>query len=320
MNYIIEKIKSNLDSYRSNISKLEELKFLLNTISSKISITDSASYDNFIPIIEEFNKLATTYTNAIYSNPLIFEDFILDYLDYTINTPSFNEFKDKENLENIADKITQNENTVNDNIEPMQNEYAENANTEIEQNENTVSNDVELTQNEYAKNADAEIVQNENTENKDVILSEPSKEVSDNDVAHSDTICDNKTLLISEIQNKVLLPYRVSDLQKELKKSNTYKNIEEIIENEYTFTLDKYKNAILSRFREAFNLMRKKENSSILDSLDLALELSFNSLLNPAIISACRNLDELDIYLDYLNSNELDKFDLFEIKYEILPR
>ena len=83
--------------------------------------------------------------------------------------------------------------------------------------------------------------------------------------------------------------------------------------------MDKYKNAALARFKEAYNLMRKKENASITSSLDLALELTFNNLLNPAIITACKNLDELDIYLDNLSSNELDKFKIFDIKYEMLP-
>ena len=131
---------------------------------------------------------------------------------------------------------------------------------------------------------------------------------------------DNKILLISETQNKVFLPYSISDLKNKLKNSTLYNSIEEIINNEYILSLDKYKNSIIARFKETFNLMRKKENASISDSLDLALELSFNNLLNPAIITACKNLDELDVYLDCLNSNELDKFTCFEIKYEILPR
>ena len=65
--------------------------------------------------------------------------------------------------------------------------------------------------------------------------------------------------------------------------------------------------------------MRKKEKSSVLESLDLALELTFNSSLNPAIITACKSLDELDIYLDCLASNNLNNFDVFKIKYDVLP-
>ncbi len=133
-------------------------------------------------------------------------------------------------------------------------------------------------------------------------------------------ISDNNTLLISEIQNKVVLPYNIEDLKKELEEHPEYTNLQDLIDTEYIISLDNYKNSALSRFREAYNLMRKKEHASITDSLDLALELAFNSLLNPAIITACKNLDELDIYIDYLNSNELDKFNIFEIKYEILPK
>ena len=133
-------------------------------------------------------------------------------------------------------------------------------------------------------------------------------------------IADNDTLLISQKQNKVFLPYTVSELKEKLYKNKKYNNIQEIINNEYIIPFDRYKNSIISRFKEAYNLMRKKEKASITDSLDLALELSFNSLLNPAIITACKNLDELDIYLDCLSSNELDKFNIFKIKYEILPR
>ena len=41
--------------------------------------------------------------------------------------------------------------------------------------------------------------------------------------------------------------------------------------------------------------------------------------LHPAIITACRNLDELDVYLDCLEKNELDDFKIFKIKYELHP-
>ena len=133
-------------------------------------------------------------------------------------------------------------------------------------------------------------------------------------------ITDNDTLIISEIKNKVFLPYSVTELNEKLNNNKNYRNLEDVINKEYIIPFDRYKNSIIARFRETYNLMRKKEKASITDSLDLALELSFNNLLNPAIITACKSLDELDIYLDCLNSNELDKFTIFKIKYEILPR
>ena len=65
--------------------------------------------------------------------------------------------------------------------------------------------------------------------------------------------------------------------------------------------------------------MRKREKASITDSLDLALELAFNYKLNPAVILACKNLEQLDNYLDCLELDELEKFNYFEVKYEFLP-
>ena len=38
-----------------------------------------------------------------------------------------------------------------------------------------------------------------------------------------------------------------------------------------------------------------------------------------AIISACRSLDELDVYIDCLDKNEVDDFKIFNIRYELSP-
>ena len=65
--------------------------------------------------------------------------------------------------------------------------------------------------------------------------------------------------------------------------------------------------------------MRKREHSSFLEAIDLGTELAFNYNLHPAIISACKNLDELDIYLDYLDTGGTDKFDCFKIIFELAP-
>ena len=46
----------------------------------------------------------------------------------------------------------------------------------------------------------------------------------------------------------------------------------------------------------------------------------FKYKLNPIVIAACRNLDELDIYLDCLENNELYDFKCFEIKFEVMPK
>ena len=131
---------------------------------------------------------------------------------------------------------------------------------------------------------------------------------------------DNDTLLISERQNKVVLPYKIEDIEKILNSSKQYETIQEVIDGKYTLPLDKYKNSSKSRFREAYDLMRKKEKASVFDSLGVATEVVFNNSLNPAIITACNNLEELDTYIECLSSNELEKFKFFKVKYEILPK
>ena len=130
---------------------------------------------------------------------------------------------------------------------------------------------------------------------------------------------DNNVLIISEIKNKIFLPYKMKELKDILSTSTRYKSIQEIIDKKYTLPLGKYKNGVISRFKETYNFMKKRERASIADSLDLAMELAFNNRLNPAIILACQNLEQLDTYLDCLELDELDKFDYFEIKYEYLP-
>lgn len=130
---------------------------------------------------------------------------------------------------------------------------------------------------------------------------------------------DNNVLLISEREKKVYLPYKKKNIQNILKESKKYANAADVVDSMYTVPLSKYTNSASARFREGFNLMRKKECGSFIKSVDLGLELLPKYDLNPAVISACQNLDELDIYLDYLDSNELDKFNIFNVKYEVTP-
>lgn len=131
---------------------------------------------------------------------------------------------------------------------------------------------------------------------------------------------DNKTLIISENDKKVFLPYKYTELEVELAKKKQYKTVEELIENEYVLSLDKFRNSVKSRFKEAYNLIKKKEKGSMIKATQLGLELMFNYSLNPAIIAACKNEDELYSYLDCLEDNELDLFEVFDVEYRIAPK
>ena len=130
---------------------------------------------------------------------------------------------------------------------------------------------------------------------------------------------DNNTLIISDSNQNVVLPYRVIELEEKLKSNKKYKSLQDVIKNEYTLPLETFKNPTKSRFREAFQLIKKKEHGSLKEAIELGFELMFQSDLNPAVIAACKDLDELDIYLDCLDDNELDKFSCFKIEYNVPP-
>ena len=126
-------------------------------------------------------------------------------------------------------------------------------------------------------------------------------------------------LFISQKRNIVRLPYTKKELQYYLEKHKGMYTKEQLIKRYYTISLSHYKNAAISRFRETYNLMRKREKASIADSHDFALDLTFNGKIHPAVITACQNLEQLEYYLDCLELNELEKFDCFEVKFEISP-
>lgn len=145
----------------------------------------------------------------------------------------------------------------------------------------------------------------------------------ENKVSSEENICDNKmqdnrVLIISEADKKVYLPYYYKDIIN-IMKNTKEKNPESIIKEKYIIDISKFKNSITARFKEAYNLIRNKENGSIVKAINLGMELMLNYSLNPAVIAACENEDELDIYLDCLEENELDQFKIFDIKYITAP-
>lgn len=144
-------------------------------------------------------------------------------------------------------------------------------------------------------------------------------EYDEDAIAENELLKSNDTLLISEEENKVLLPYTAEEIAHDIE---TYPalTVQEIIERNYTIPLKMYKNSIKARFKAGYNLMRYRENKSVKEAIMLGLELMFESNLHPAIISACKNLQELDIYLDCLDDNELEKFSCFKIVYKAMPK
>lgn len=128
------------------------------------------------------------------------------------------------------------------------------------------------------------------------------------------------TLVISETRGKVILPYQIETVKNFLLNNrDSYSSIADVIRRVYTKPLKKYKFSSMARFREAYKLMIEKEHTSKFKAFSLASELFGNYNLHPAVITACKSLDELDIYLACLEDNTLEDFPFFDIKYEIPP-
>lgn len=131
---------------------------------------------------------------------------------------------------------------------------------------------------------------------------------------------DNDTLLISEKEGKVFLPYTVKDLNAYLVEyPDEYKSLSDVVNQEYIISMDEYKNQSISRFKEMYSLMRDVEMKSIIESFKKAFEIMFDTRVNPAIIAACRSEEQIKNYVHCLERNDLSSFKDFKIVFDMAP-
>lgn len=133
---------------------------------------------------------------------------------------------------------------------------------------------------------------------------------------------ENRTLVISEKENKVYLPYRKTELKAYMSQYPTqYFSYKNVIEKEFILPLSHFmNNQSVARFRETYSLYRDREATSSLTAFQKAFSLTFKQNLNPAIIAACKTKKQLDNYLLCLAENKTDEFTDFEILYDMNPK
>ena len=192
-------------------------------------------------------------------------------------------------------------------------DYAEKINKISKKFVNNIKKDISLADIEvdtFVK----EINYSDNSKSEE-ISSEISEEISEENIQNSNT------LIISEKDNKVFLPYTVSEIQSYMEKyPKEYKSLEYVINKEFILPLDYYtKHPSLARFREAYSLIRDREAKSVFDALKYALNVMFKYDLNPAIISACKTEEALNFYIECLENKDLSKFNLFKIEFKLNP-
>lgn len=157
-------------------------------------------------------------------------------------------------------------------------------------------------------------------DNNIIKVDQPSVNNIEDNRIEKDIMNCNDELLISEVKGIVKLPYSLKEINDMLCNNDCqYKDVNEIVETVFTRPFSDYKVQFISRYTETMKLARERENCGLIDSISLSLEMMKKRYLHPAIISACRSLNELDVYLDCLDKNEIDKFKIFKIKYELYP-
>lgn len=291
---------------------------IINSLNKEID-TQKVQLDNVLKCLEDINGLIQTsdsLDNASELTSLLMnlkENF--NYLRETIaNLKKLREMMNSIRISYIGKDITKTK-KFEMNVDQF-NDLATDVNKHILEDNVKINNFYA----EYVKNSDF-IYNPAKTKKAQDESAEKIKKLSSilgNEDSSEEEIKDNNVLLISARKGVVELPYTVNELNRS-KNKNGYSTLQETVKKEFTVPISRYRNASIARFREGFNLMRKREGKGLFASMDLALELTFKSLLNPAIITACKSVNELDIYLDCLKSNELEKFDIFEIKYEVAP-
>lgn len=297
--YIITNMPIEVPSY-INVSRIGRNKNFVEIAINNSALSISVD-KNEITFSDEFEKNSTTSTETYSVSPSSTEPLPENLVANTVKEPigvgvavsSENKLESNPEVASVSDDTTS-ENNISDTTDVKSEELKNTENTAIE---------------EPPKE-----------EPREIGIKLPTIDDIPHNTSGIDLTKDNDTLIISEEKNQVILPYKLSEVEKQYKKSKKkYASVEELIQNEYIVSTDNFKNPVKSRFREAYQLIKKKEHGHLKEAIELGFELMFQSNLNPAIIAACKNLKELDIYLDCLDENELDKFSCFNIVYNVNP-
>ncbi|MBR3324689.1 MAG: hypothetical protein IKG14_01395 [Clostridia bacterium] len=290
LNYIKNHKDSNIE-YRNKISE-QELNNSLANFKKEIQIIDKN-----ISLLDEMlskcnlSKKMNLERKKIYSYNKKYEEIKDKFLNYYLS-------EDNTNVLFIKSVITESS---------LKHEKANEKKTLV----------LEKTIEKSNKYDDKLISNVENTSEKKEISTEnlqSNKKIGEKELKNNDT------LLISEKLNKVFLPYTAKEVEQIYNNENSkYKDLEEVINENFVRDFSDYNFQFLSRYKETMKLAKEREGYSIFDSIVLATEMIGKRFLHPAIISACRNIYELDVYLDCLDKNELEDFKIFKIKFELYP-
>lgn len=289
-------------SDKENITELIELEKL--SLTSTLDIQKNLNKQ----ILMFIKKIMADVTFSTDIDPNDKSFFYLNESTNALNKSNSN-ITILKNLIDSLDKIdTHNNQELEENVKKYNDNFMENINTVYSNTEVIEKFVYEITTTDFS-----EILKTSTTE----IEEEVSDIIDSTDLS---TRFIENTLVISEVQKRVILPYNINTVKDILLNDpQGYSSLQGVINKIYTRSIDYYRFSAISRFKEAYKLVREREKGSKVKALGLAFELFLNYNLHPAIITACKSLDELDVYLACLEDNTLEDFQFFDIKYEIPP-
>ena len=336
-NEIKNKITNVENLLKNELSTIINLKastqnnknYLMNTLEK---LSNNFTAENVIEEAKMLPQLFKTLNDALSkanSNVLILKDletavnsilFSIS-MQYSNNSIDISDLERQLNLYNL--KKIESKNTILNNSTYVEKfitstQAVVNNLTECIENskENVIKNFKESKQNNSSINKIENIDKNSETSELSDITN-ITNNANENILYKPYKLQENDTLLISEKQEKIFLPYTLQDLSNFI--STSEKSIEDIIRENFIIPINKFKNPTMSRFKEAYNLAKNKSDYSMLKSFNFAVDVMFKYSLNPAIIIACKNVEELKDYLNCLKEQKLNLFKAFKIKYEINP-
>lgn len=305
---LINEAHSVFECIKSNINKTLELKKFLENISQSafLNTIDAEKFNTeYNLLFENISKTNSNYLNFMNN----YENFIKPNLKENIletitPEPNIEEEPIQENIEVVENNI--------DNIESITQETTpQNISETVPEIENIVEN-VENSTEDVSSQDIPETVSE--TENAIVNVENSTEEEFSVDDSYFSTYLQEKVLIINKKSGFAILPYSISDLDELfLDNPEKYSSIQDIIDKEYTVSLDDYENTSISRYKEAFKLAKEKSNYSFSQAANFAKDLLIENKVSTLIIAACKNIDELEYYIECLNNDRLEKFNYFKI-------
>ena len=243
---------------------------------------------------------------------------------------------DEATTSNNDTSINNQEENINENTYLNNSQNEEFGNIDLNNSQNEESNNVDLNNQPTSSIKSTEIdteskeIENDKIENliKNNALNKnyETHNLSVDDISDKiETILsarvDNETLIISEKTKTIYLPYKLSELLNYMESyPDVYSSVQDVVKQEFILPFDYFmSHPYKARFSETYNILRNREGKAFIPSVAYSLNIARRYNLNPAVIAACKSQNELESYLHYLDTNNLQKFNFFNIIYEINP-